>query len=283
MLIKERDNIDNLLLIKTISCGKDSSVHKVYDSLLEKYLIMKVNDYKCEGNIYEIIDNKCDNILHVIDTFLYKDKSYILFDYNENIMDLVDYTSFLYGNVDKDFNMCYKVIMNIFLDISNAVKFIHNKNILHLDIKPDNILVDTKTKKGYLTDFGLSIIYEPELGFKSKNFIGTLTYMSPEIFGKDKIGYYSDIFSLGATIFMVFNNKYYIKNPNDYLTSPLHNLSFNNKLGKINKRFPSDSIEINKLLIDLYSSMIIKDYQYRINISEVIFKIKRQLQIFSSF
>ena len=70
---------------------------------------------------------------------------------------------------------------------------------MHRDIKPDNILVN---KKGFvkLTDFGISKQYEGEETEKSKTFVGTMTYMSPERMMGDNYSYAGDIWSLGIMI-----------------------------------------------------------------------------------
>jgi len=61
-------------------------------------------------------------------------------------------------------------LIKVLLDVSSALRYIHSKGILHLDIKPDNILVtypqnDITTNKansnlitGYLIDYGLSCL-----------------------------------------------------------------------------------------------------------------------------
>ena len=44
----------------------------------------------------------------------------------------------------------------MFMQLMNALKHIHSNNLVHRDIKPDNIFVNTKTKKLLIGDFGLA-------------------------------------------------------------------------------------------------------------------------------
>lgn len=63
-----------------------------------------------------------------------------------------------------------------------AVKTMHNKNLIHQDIKPDNILVFTDTQGNYyleLADFGLT--YDPNDPERNKDALATYKYESPEI------------------------------------------------------------------------------------------------------
>ena len=80
----------------------------------------------------------------------------------------------------------------------SAVCFAHNLNIIHQDIKPQNILV--KDSRIYLSDFGSARKLEPlELTTASDYlFRGTALYMAPEVSGSGKRAKPEDIFSLGC-------------------------------------------------------------------------------------
>jgi serine/threonine protein kinase len=87
--------------------------------------------------------------------------------------------------------------------IANALDHAHKKRIIHRDVKPANILIDTETELPYLTDFGLSIREEQLVGDGS--LAGTPAYMSPEqIAGeKGRIDGRSDLFSLGVVMYQM--------------------------------------------------------------------------------
>jgi len=69
---------------------------------------------------------------------------------------------------------------------------------MHRDIKPDNILVNSK---GFvkLTDFGITKQIDAEDGLAG-TFVGTMNYMSPERMEGEKYSYEGDIWSLGIVL-----------------------------------------------------------------------------------
>ncbi|MBI1870667.1 MAG: protein kinase [Chlamydiae bacterium] len=87
-----------------------------------------------------------------------------------------------------------------------AVQKVHQANIVHLDLKPENIIYDEETGRITLLDFGISVSVNEEI----HRIVGTLGYMAPEIVDIDQISesapgyrvrFSSDLFSLG-TLFL---------------------------------------------------------------------------------
>ena len=86
-------------------------------------------------------------------------------------------------------------IIKFMKDTAQGLDYLHKHDIVHQDIKPENILIDDDDNY-VLTDFGISNQSEK----KDQN--GTPAYMGPERWGKNPISTSkSDIWSLGATVF----------------------------------------------------------------------------------
>jgi len=84
--------------------------------------------------------------------------------------------------------------------ICEGLLFLHEKRILHLDLKPANILLDHQMVPK-IADFGLSrCLGEESARVITRNLCGTLGYMDPEYLRSGKITFASDIFSLGVII-----------------------------------------------------------------------------------
>lgn len=92
----------------------------------------------------------------------------------------------------------YKNIARIGIDVAQALDHAHRRGIIHRDVKPSNLLLDTNGEV-WITDFGLAKTEEVSLT-RSGDIVGTLRYMSPERFSGECDGS-SDIYALGATLY----------------------------------------------------------------------------------
>lgn len=94
-------------------------------------------------------------------------------------------------------------VIQLGVDICSALEVCRGLNIVHRDIKPDNIFV---SDNGYfkLGDFGVARTIEKTMAGLSRK--GTYSYMAPEIYNGDEYGFESDIYSLGIVLYKLLNN-----------------------------------------------------------------------------
>lgn len=83
--------------------------------------------------------------------------------------------------------------------VASALDHAHQSNIIHLDIKPSNILLDSN-QSPYLADFGLAAVVGPE-GRAANPGYGTLLYMAPEQLTEDALDYRADIYAFTILMF----------------------------------------------------------------------------------
>ena len=111
-----------------------------------------------------------------------------------------------------------KKLLEYYLDIAKAVSFAHSKDIIHSDIKPENILIDYDKDKAFLFDWGVAKAFSPLENFnidpvllnndtKAGYFRGTPGYMPPEQITEQKKNEKTDIYQLGALLYtLVFRH-----------------------------------------------------------------------------
>jgi serine/threonine protein kinase len=94
--------------------------------------------------------------------------------------------------------------LKIAIDVAHALAHAHAKNLVHRDVKPENIFLHrgpagvTITK---LLDFGIVRLLDRNGSFSEGRFIGTLRYASPEQVTGYDVGPATDVYSLGAVLF----------------------------------------------------------------------------------
>jgi serine/threonine protein kinase/tetratricopeptide (TPR) repeat protein len=87
--------------------------------------------------------------------------------------------------------------------VARAVAAAHEAGILHRDLKPQNILLETRTDRALVADFGLAkLLEQPGDLTRAGDVMGTPSYMSPEqARDSSRVTVHSDVYSLGATLY----------------------------------------------------------------------------------
>ena len=105
---------------------------------------------------------------------------------------------------DEDYHMTEAEVVNYMRQICDAVKHMHEKNIIHLDIKPENIMCQTKTSnKVKLIDFGLANKLDPNEIVKIST--GTAEFAAPEIVEREPVGFYTDMWAVGVLAYVLLS------------------------------------------------------------------------------
>jgi serine/threonine-protein kinase len=148
-----------------------------------------------EANRYLYLSHP--NIVKLKDFIDKGDSQYLVMEYIEG-NDLSDYVSKISGPLPL-YNIA--LLMN---EVLGALNYVHKKELVHLDIKPSNIML-TNDDRVKLIDFGIA--HDKTVG-NIKNIMGSPSYMSPEQLKEGAIiDHRSDIYSLGITIYELLTGK----------------------------------------------------------------------------
>lgn len=203
--------LGNYTIIKEISHGGMGKIFLANDQSLNQDVAVKIlpvavsthKSVQCflrEINILKMLSHP--NIVHLLQVGQNKTPEGTVYFYS---------MEYIQGVTLKDWrkehpNATVREIISFFQQIASALTYIHSKNIIHLDIKPSNIMISGT--KAILIDFGISReLTQNERksrdlnGLTLSSISGTLLYKSPEQIKNQKIDFSTDIFSLGVALY----------------------------------------------------------------------------------
>ena len=195
-------------LIRSVGRGSQGAVYLARDPTLDRFVAIKVltetsaglNTMTEDGTPLEArISSKLKhpNIIPIFDAGECSAGPYLVFEYVEG--------KSLAQILKTNGAMSIEQAVPLIAAILNAVATAHSSEILHLDLSPRNILIDSDNVPRVM-DFGLaqyvSIAREPQ-----EFATGTLRYMAPEHFLGKPLGPWTDVFALGGTFYEVITGQ----------------------------------------------------------------------------
>mgnify|MGYP000095380667 CR=1 FL=1 len=92
-----------------------------------------------------------------------------------------------------------ELVLNFFVQIAVALGHIHSKNVLHRDLKTQNLLIDRQARVLKISDFGISKVLSSKS--KAMTVVGTPCYISPEVCDHRPYNQKSDIWAIGCILY----------------------------------------------------------------------------------
>jgi eukaryotic-like serine/threonine-protein kinase len=124
------------------------------------------------------------------------------------VMELVDGEP-LSKILERDGPMAPKAAAALVADVAEALYHAHQRGIIHRDVKPANILVERRTHRARLIDFGIAHSLEVASHdlTRTGTSLGTPRYMAPEQLAGDPIGPRTDLWGLGAVLYQALSGR----------------------------------------------------------------------------
>jgi serine/threonine-protein kinase len=136
------------------------------------------------------------NIVKILGTIIEDDQHYVVMEYVGG----GDLNDLIHDHRKDGTAIPIQRILEIALDLSDALTRAHRLKIIHRDIKPANVLVaDDGTPR--LTDFGVAHFSDSTQMTKTGALIGTLAYLSPEACSGEPLDGRADIWSFGVLLY----------------------------------------------------------------------------------
>jgi eukaryotic-like serine/threonine-protein kinase len=193
--------INRYKIVEKIASGGMSDVYLGMDTKLNRKAAIKILQENYAGNKNFVIKFKSEaqilarlnspNIVTIYDWGEFKNLYFIAMEYveGESLKDIIN----------KKGALNPRTIANYSIQICNALEIAHNNNLIHRDIKSQNIIV-TPEGKIKVTDFGIAKYLADDIT-KTINILGTAHYISPEQAQGKVLDWKTDIYSLGIVMY----------------------------------------------------------------------------------
>lgn len=189
-------------LLELIGEGGMALVYKAEDSLLCRAVAVKIlrPQYASDAEFVERFHREAKaaaslshpNVVNIFDVGKEDNIDYIVMEYipGDNLKNIIK----------RDAPMAVERALDITRQIGEALHHAHQRNIIHRDIKPHNILV---TPEGQIkvTDFGIARAISASSFTQTGMVVGSVQYSSPEQVKGGVVGPQSDLYSLGCVLY----------------------------------------------------------------------------------
>ncbi len=216
---RQRQKYGKYRILEEIGKGNMGVVYRAMDDDLEREVAIKVlktvnNDEETIDILKRFFKREAQSIGHVQHSSIIT-----LYEYGKEAGDIYIAMEYVPGKtlssfIGKEYPLTDKI--KILIQTADALQALKDRNIIHRDIKPDNIMI-TLQGQVKITDFGLAKNFQDSIS-QTQVVIGTPLYMSPEQatdrIDKPPLDHRSDLFSYGIVMYELITGKTPFYNPN---------------------------------------------------------------------
>ncbi len=191
---------DRYEILAKVGAGGMSDVYKAKDHVLGRFVAIKVLKQEFAEDVNFVTKFRTEaqsaaglehpNIVNIYDVGSEEGFHFIVMEYVEGIT--------LKTYIEKKRQLSYKEAISIAIQVGRGIEAAHNKNIVHRDIKPQNIMISTEGKVK-VTDFGIARAATSNT--IHSDVMGSVHYSSPEQARNGFVDGKSDIYSLGIVMY----------------------------------------------------------------------------------
>ncbi|CAF0972691.1 unnamed protein product [Rotaria sordida] len=230
-------NTKQLLAAKFITINKEQDRTEAFNEIE----IMKALQHPRLLQLYDAFETKSDICL---------------------IMELITGGELFERVIDDDFILTERLCELYAMQICEGVNFMHTCNIIHLDMKPENILcLNRNGHRIKIIDFGLARKYDPDKQLKV--LFGTPEFVAPEVINFDRIGYGTDMWSVGVICYVLLSGLSPFMGEND-------NDTYAN-INRVNYDFDDEAFtDISDEAKDFIAKLLLKNKDKRLQAKECL-------------
>jgi len=203
---------DNYEILERIGEGVFGEVYRVMEKETGDYYAAKFTPtttheekalLKKEIDVVNLLHHK--NILRLHDA--YEDKDEMV-----TVHEFISGPEVFEKICEPGYQMTEEQVKKYMKDICEAVRHMHDRNVIHLDLKPENLVLQSNNPLGpghepkvKIVDFGLACKLDPHEICKIST--SAADYAAPEILERDSVGFYTDMWAVGVLSYVLLSGQ----------------------------------------------------------------------------
>lgn len=209
-------------IIRAIGYGGMAEVYLAHDQLLDRNVAVKMlrDQFLEDKELLEQFRREAKSaarlvhpyIINIYDVVSEGSSQYIVMEYVDGLT-LKEYM--------QEHKLSLNAVLEIAVRLADALQHAHSHNIIHCDIKPQNVLLD-KNMNPKIADFGIAKMVTNQTMVYSKSVMGSVHYISPEQASGGKITACSDVYSLGVVLFEMLTGQVPYVGPTAVAVAMMH-------------------------------------------------------------
>lgn len=203
----ENNLSENFQKLNTVRKNEVNKIEIYRHKKTGKKLVKIETENRNENVFRKLIGVKNEHLPKIYDVCSAQEKIIVLEEY-------IDGTAL--SCIAENNGLSKKEALKYVIDICCALSVLHSFNIVHRDVKPENVIIN-KDKKAVLIDLEISRFVT---GVKKKdtNKLGTINYAAPEQFGATESTFATDVYAVGTLInFLILGVYPSVKTPKGFL------------------------------------------------------------------
>ena len=239
-------NVGNYKIVDVLGAGGMATVYRAMQTNIEREVAIKVmaeafsrqpdfvERFKREAELFAKLEHP-----HILPIYDYGDDDGYLY----LVLRLMEGGS-LERHIRRN-TLDLPQIGKVIEQVASSLDYAHQHHVIHRDLKPNNILLDT-FNNAYLMDFGIAKIISGAKLTATGTLLGTPAYMAPEMWKLDPIDGRSDIYSLGLMLYEILSGgelPFRGETPFQFMYAHLHE-----EIPAISQKFDSYTTEMDEVL-----------------------------------